>query len=99
VGGFVADGLTPDKGKIDMEGCLAIHVPVFTRVNFYYPDQLALQVSSTNSPVDTTVDLPDGQKIHYGMNPARPGNYPNQPEVWTDVNGGVLTNPADRPGS
>jgi len=99
VGGFVADGLTPDKGKIDMEGCLAIRVPVFTRVNFYYPDQLALQVASTNPPIDTTLNLPDGQKIHYGMNPARPSNYPNQPEIWTGVDGSVLTDPADRPGS
>lgn len=99
VGGFVADGSTPDKGAIQMDGCLAIRVPLFTQVNFFFPDQLALQLASSNPPYETEMALPDGRKIVYGMNPARPGNWPAQPEIWTNSAGQVLSPPHDRPGS
>ena len=105
VGGFVADGLTADKGKIDMEGCLAIRIPNMTTLEMYFPVQVAIQVASTaNPPSEKEIPLavsPTGevlQKTTIGMSPARPSNYPSLPEVWLDSGGGPL-GPGDHPPS
>ena len=92
VGGFVADGLTPAKGNIDMEGALAIRVPIFTNLNMYFPTQAVLQLASTGSePGEEKVPLKKDpttaevlQEYTYGMSPARPANYPNLPEFYPD---------------
>lgn len=108
VGGFVADGLTADKGKIDMEGCLAIRVPVFTKVNMYYPLQINLQFPSTIDPLapgptDAKIDIPgEGPDISYGKTPVLSA-FSNG--SWRGANGDPLEgsevprNPSGNPAS
>lgn len=91
VGGFVADGLTPDKGQIEMEGCLAIRIPGLTSLQMYFPVQMVIQVASTaNGPTEKEIPLavsPTGevlQKATIGLSPARPVTPGASPEVWMD---------------
>ncbi|ODT62144.1 hypothetical protein ABS71_16170 [bacterium SCN 62-11] len=96
VGGFIADGLDSTKGNIDMEGCLAIRVPVFNKVDMYFPLQLTLQFPSTIDPLalmpgeaPAKVDIPGlGPDFDYGRSPVR-GAYKNG--AWRDKNDHILT--------
>lgn len=99
VGGFVADGLTPAQGNIDMEGCLAIRVPFKTKVDMYFPLQLNLQFPSTIDPLavdpNSKIDIPgEGPDISFGKNPAL-NSYQNG--VWRDRNGDPLEDEEEIP--
>ncbi|MFN8613054.1 MAG: hypothetical protein U0931_36285 [Vulcanimicrobiota bacterium] len=106
VGGFVADGLTPAKGNVEMEGALAIRIPMFTDLNMYFPVQAVLQLASTaNPPTEQKVAIKTEpltgkvvQEYVYGISPAQPDNFPSTPEIFRDENGQVLSG-SDRPPS
>lgn len=99
VGGFVADGLTPAQGNIDMEGCLAIRVPFMTKVDIYFPLQINLQFPSTINPMAIEdpaqpgiggglIDIPGpGPDIAFGRNPALKAYKNGQ---WLDLNNDPL---------
>jgi hypothetical protein len=95
VGGFIADGLDATKGNIDMEGCLAIRVPVFSKVNMYYPLQINLQFPSMIDPLNpgntltnAKVDIPgQGPDIAYGKSPVIAAYVNGR---WTGPNGDNL---------
>lgn len=98
VGGFIADGLDASKGNIDMEGCLAIRVPIFSKVNMYYPLQINLQFPSLLDPLNpedprtnAKVDVPgEGPDIAYGKSPVVTA-WDRTQGRWVGPGGATLT--------